>query len=381
MSPTTSGVELAGVDDGPPPRRSCAEPGSRPRRRLRRGARDHDGRRARPARRPCLARLGRRARHRRPGRARSAIARCSSLTTTTASTPRGARAARRARARRRARRGAARGSTRSRCRSPRPRPTSPRSPRSPPVRAPTPCAPTPGQRPARRGRGTRGGAVSCESTSRRAPTTSCARGADLAARAAVAAREVALAATGERAARPRVEPGAGRGAGGRRAELVPERRSPASGRSAARRGGVDVCVVDSGVEAATHSSAASRARRPSCARASEIAVVEDEQGDVCGHGTACAGIIRSLAPDCRLHSVRVLGAGATGRRRPDPRAACATRSRRAIDVISLSLSTTKQRFAEELHELADTAYFNRTVHRVPRRTTCRSRATRGGSPP
>ena len=29
--------------------------------------------------------------------------------------------------------------------------------------------------------------------------------------------------------------------------------------------------------------------------------------------------------------------------------------------ISLSLSTTKQRFAEELHELADTAYFNRTV--------------------
>ena len=30
-------------------------------------------------------------------------------------------------------------------------------------------------------------------------------------------------------------------------------------------------------------------------------------------------------------------------------------------MISLSLSTTKRRFAEDLHELADLAYFNRTI--------------------
>ena len=70
--------------------------------------------------------------------------------------------------------------------------------------------------------------------------------------------------------------------------------------------------------------------------------------------------MRSLAPDCRLHSVRVLGAGAKG-----AGDLILTGLRHAVEaghrVISLSLSTTKQRFAEELHELADTAYFNRTV--------------------
>ena len=35
-------------------------------------------------------------------------------------------------------------------------------------------------------------------------------------------------------------------------------------------------------------------------------------GDLCGHGTACAGVVRSLAPDVELTSVRVLGAGYTG---------------------------------------------------------------------
>ena len=41
-------------------------------------------------------------------------------------------------------------------------------------------------------------------------------------------------------------------------------------------------------------------------------VEEDTEGDSCGHGTACAGIVRSIAPECNLHSVRVLGAGFTG---------------------------------------------------------------------
>ena len=40
--------------------------------------------------------------------------------------------------------------------------------------------------------------------------------------------------------------------------------------------------------------------------------VEDEEGDLCGHGTACAGIVRALAPECEIHSVRVLGPGYTG---------------------------------------------------------------------
>jgi subtilisin len=130
---------------------------------------------------------------------------------------------------------------------------------------------------------------------------------------------------------------------------------------AGSRGHVDVCVVDSGIELG-HPLVGPVESAVAVVRGADddIEIVPDELGDVCGHGTACAGIIRAIAPDCRLHSVRVLGAGATG-----AGDLILAGLRHAIDaghrVISLSLSTTKRRFAEELHELADTAYFNRTV--------------------
>jgi Subtilase family len=130
---------------------------------------------------------------------------------------------------------------------------------------------------------------------------------------------------------------------------------------AGSRGDVDVCVVDSGIELG-HPLIGPVESAVAVVRGAgdDTEIVPDELGDVCGHGTACAGIIRSIAPDCRLHSVRVLGAGATGAGE-----LILAGLRHAIDaghrVISLSLSTTKRRFAEELHELADAAYFNRTV--------------------
>jgi len=125
-------------------------------------------------------------------------------------------------------------------------------------------------------------------------------------------------------------------------------------------GAVDVCIVDSGVEAG-HPLVGRLESAVAVARDGDvITIVEDESGDVCGHGTACAGIVRSIAPDCRLHSVRVLGAGATG-----AGDLILAGLRHAIDaghrVINLSLSTTKRRFAEDLHELADAAYFNRSI--------------------
>jgi subtilisin family serine protease len=89
-------------------------------------------------------------------------------------------------------------------------------------------------------------------------------------------------------------------------------------------------------------------------------VVDDELGDVCGHGTACAGIVRGIAPDCELHSVRVLGAGATGSGELIL-AGLEYAVEEGFDVINMSLSTTKKRFAETLHDLADGAYFRRTV--------------------
>ena len=125
-------------------------------------------------------------------------------------------------------------------------------------------------------------------------------------------------------------------------------------------GDVDVCIVASGIEQG-HPLVGALASAVAVTREDqEIRVVDDDVGDVCGHGTACAGIVRSLAPGCRLHSVRVLGSGATG-----AGDLILAGLRHAIEaghrVINLSLSTTKRRFAEDLHELADLAYFNRTV--------------------
>jgi subtilisin len=76
--------------------------------------------------------------------------------------------------------------------------------------------------------------------------------------------------------------------------------------------GVRVCVLDSGVEL-DHPLVGTVQRSVAVSNdGGEITINDDTAGDLCGHGTACAGIIRSLAPECELTSVRVLGAGYTG---------------------------------------------------------------------
>ncbi|HET9323122.1 MAG TPA: S8 family serine peptidase [Gaiellaceae bacterium] len=125
--------------------------------------------------------------------------------------------------------------------------------------------------------------------------------------------------------------------------------------------GIRVCILDSGVEQ-SHPDVGELAGAVAVevGEEDEISVVEDVEGDLCGHGTACAGIVRSLAPDCELFSVRVLGAGFTG-----SGTALLGGLRWAVEqgfhVINMSLSTTKSQFAGLLHEVADTAYFRRTV--------------------
>jgi subtilisin len=125
--------------------------------------------------------------------------------------------------------------------------------------------------------------------------------------------------------------------------------------------GVRVCVVDSGVDG-DHPLVGGLAGAVAvhAGVGDEVTVEDDTEGDACGHGTACAGIVRSLAPECELWSVRVLGAGFKGSGRiliGGLRWAV----EQGFDVVNLSLSTTKRDFATLLHELADTAYFRRTV--------------------
>ncbi len=125
--------------------------------------------------------------------------------------------------------------------------------------------------------------------------------------------------------------------------------------------GVRVCILDSGVEAG----------HPLVGEVqSAVAIVLDEDGnpvaqpdelgDECGHGTACAGIVRAIAPDCELHSVRVLGSGYTGSG-PVLLGGLRWAVEQGFDVVNMSLSTTKSKFAGVLHELADSAYFKRSV--------------------
>jgi subtilisin family serine protease len=125
--------------------------------------------------------------------------------------------------------------------------------------------------------------------------------------------------------------------------------------------GVRVCILDSGIERGHDLvGPVDGAVAVSIGEDGEPVVDEDGEGDLCGHGTACAGIVRELAPDARLFSVRVLGAGFTG-----TGDALLAGLRWAVDqgydLINMSLSTTKRNFAEILHELADRAYFRRTV--------------------
>ncbi|HEY7198317.1 MAG TPA: S8 family serine peptidase [Gaiellaceae bacterium] len=124
--------------------------------------------------------------------------------------------------------------------------------------------------------------------------------------------------------------------------------------------GVRVCILDSGIERDHPLVGAVEGAVFAQAEEGDVTISEDEDGDVSGHGTACASIIRSLAPEASLHSVRVLGAGLTG-----SGDAFLGGLRWAVeqrfDVINMSLSTTKRAFAAALHELADEAYFNRTM--------------------
>lgn len=122
--------------------------------------------------------------------------------------------------------------------------------------------------------------------------------------------------------------------------------------------GIDVVVVDSGVDAA-HPAVGALAGGAAFRwdREDERVVrTEGPHEDLFGHGTACAGIIRRAAPDCRLHSVRVLSERLSGKG-----LVFAEGLRWAIRsgarVVNLSLSTANPDLYGVFHELVDEAYF------------------------
>jgi subtilisin family serine protease len=124
--------------------------------------------------------------------------------------------------------------------------------------------------------------------------------------------------------------------------------------------GIKVGIVDSGVDAA----------HPAVGRVAGYVSLEYDpdaddgvrstagpHDDLYGHGTACAGIIRIAAPECEIYSVRVLGSKLTGKG-----TVFAAGLRWCIEnemqVVNLSLSTSKRDYFDLFHEIADEAYFH-----------------------
>jgi subtilisin family serine protease len=124
--------------------------------------------------------------------------------------------------------------------------------------------------------------------------------------------------------------------------------------------GVKVAVIDSGVDA-NHPAVGGVNGYVAISEGPDGLIYDTEpHEDVYGHGNACAGIIRALAPECEIYSVRVLGPRLSGRG-----VVFAAGLRWAIEngmhVCNLSLSTSKKDFFGVLHELADRAYFGNVM--------------------
>jgi subtilisin len=129
--------------------------------------------------------------------------------------------------------------------------------------------------------------------------------------------------------------------------------------------GVRVAVVDSGIEA-DHPAVGGQVRGGVVIEYDEdaedyVRILPDEQPeDMSGHGTACAGIIHSIAPEAELYSVRVLGRDMHGR---------AIQFANGLDwavengmqVANLSLSTSRKQYYALFHEISDDAYFKNVV--------------------
>lgn len=137
--------------------------------------------------------------------------------------------------------------------------------------------------------------------------------------------------------------------------------SPAWAWGGSTGAGVRVAVIDSGIEA-DHpdlDGCVEVDRGVAITPGPDDGVVEvfGPHADDFGHGTACAGIIHSLAPDARITSVKVLGSQLGGK------AVVFLRGlewaiAEGFDVINLSLGTSRKQWALAFYEMCDRAYFS-----------------------
>jgi subtilisin len=129
--------------------------------------------------------------------------------------------------------------------------------------------------------------------------------------------------------------------------------------------GVKVAVVDTGIEY-DHEAVGGQVRGGVIIEWDEsledkLRYIPDEKPmDVAGHGTGCAGIIHNIAPEAELFSVRVLGTNMSGRAYQFA-AGVDWSVENGMDVVNLSLSTSKKDYFALFHTITDEAYFKNVM--------------------
>jgi len=126
--------------------------------------------------------------------------------------------------------------------------------------------------------------------------------------------------------------------------------------------GVKIGIVDSGVDY-THPELTGSMKGGVEITSTADGKIEYKEGlhqDAFGHGTACAGIIRSIAPEVEFYSIKVLGSSLTGTGNI-MMAGIKWTADNGMDIANLSLGTTKDAFFANLHKIADEAYFKNTL--------------------
>jgi subtilisin family serine protease len=126
--------------------------------------------------------------------------------------------------------------------------------------------------------------------------------------------------------------------------------------------GVRVGVIDSGVDN-NHPAVDGHVTQWARFLEDRAGVMHEDFGphdDAFGHGTACADIIRRLAPDVEFTSIQVLGPALTGKGSVFVHG-LRWAIEQGLDVINLSLGSTKRDYFSVFHELTDLAYFKGIV--------------------
>ena len=127
-----------------------------------------------------------------------------------------------------------------------------------------------------------------------------------------------------------------------------------------------MAIIDSGIET-NHPDLQGKVKESVEAKKDNTRIIFEpsDAGDSAGHGTACAGIITSIAPESELYSIKVLGAGGLG----DGQAFLAGLEyaiKNRYRIVNLSLGTTKPQFFRAASRFARPRLSSR-LHRCRRR--------------